>query len=61
MAAFTTHVRIRLWAGVFLGIFLGFVAGILMESWIYGILIAIVAGIIFGSRWAKAAMKKEDK
>lgn len=61
MAGYPTHVRIRLWGGVLLGIALGVVLGILMESWIYGIIIAIVSGIAFGSRWAKAAMKKQDK
>ena len=58
MAGFPTHVRIRLWGGVLLGILLGVVFGILMESWIYGLIIGIVSGIVFGSRWAKAGMKK---
>ena len=61
MSGFPTHVRIRLWGGVLLGIVIGIISGILMERWIYGVIIGIVAGIAFGSRWAKAGMRKTNQ
>jgi len=58
MAKLPTQARIRLWVGVFLGVILGIAAWQAMESWVYGIIIGMLAAVVLGSRWAKTAMKK---
>jgi len=60
MSRYPAKVRVRLWAGVVIGISLGVIFGKLMESVTYGIIIGLVVGVFLGSRWAKAELNKKD-
>ncbi|UCE05900.1 MAG: hypothetical protein JSW07_20295 [bacterium] len=61
MAGYPTYIRIRLWAGVIFGILVGVGLGILMENLWLGFAIGVILGIVFGSRWAKTGLKRDDK